>query len=159
LVEERAPPPVTCHFCEILKDPASLAERTVFADESFHLSHHLELDEPTYLGMLLLQSCRHVEGIAELRGPEAARLGRLLQASSEALTRCTGAPWTYVFSFAEGFRHLHLFVVARYADLPKEFVRLSISDWPGAPKGGREQVVDLSRRLGEVVRQRLEEVG
>jgi diadenosine tetraphosphate (Ap4A) HIT family hydrolase len=138
-----------CHFCQRMADPGPLRDRLVFEDGFFHVSHRLEENGPSYLGILLIQTKRHARGMAELTNLEGQELGSLIQQTSRALKSCTSAAWTYVFSFTEGFRHVHVVVAARYPNMPKQYVRLSISDWPDAPKGGRPEVVALSQRLRE----------
>jgi histidine triad (HIT) family protein len=138
-----------CHFCQRMTHPGVLRDRLVFEDDSFHVSHQLEEDGPTYLGILLIQTKRHAPGLAELTDGEGRKLGYLIQRTSRALRTCTSAAWTYVFSFTEGYRHVHVVIAARYPETPREYVRLSITDWPDAPKGGRPEVVALSQRLRE----------
>jgi diadenosine tetraphosphate (Ap4A) HIT family hydrolase len=130
-----------------MANPAPLRERLIFEDEAFHVTHQLEEEGPSYLGILLIQTKRHAQGIAELTDSEGTELGWLIQRTSRALKSCTRAAWTYVFSFTEGYRHVHVIVAARYPETPKQYVRLAITDWPDAPKGGHPEVADLSRRL------------
>jgi diadenosine tetraphosphate (Ap4A) HIT family hydrolase len=130
-----------------MADPTPLRDRLVFEDGSFHVSHQLEEDGPSYLGNLLIQTKRHAEGMAELTELEGQELGSLIQQTSRALKSCTAAAWTYVFSFTEAFRHVHVVVMARYPNTPKQYVRLAITDWPEAPKGGRAEVAQLSQKL------------
>jgi histidine triad (HIT) family protein len=146
-----APPDPACHFCQRMADPSSLGNRLVFEDDVFHVSHQLEENGPTYLGLLLIQTKRHAPGMAELTENEARQLGSLIRRTSRAVKSCTGAAWTYVFSFTEGFRHVHVVVAARYADTPKQFARLAITDWPGAPKGGPAELAKLCRELRDQV--------
>jgi histidine triad (HIT) family protein len=148
----RQTPPATnsgCHFCQRVADPGPLRERLVFENDLFHISHQLEEKGPTVLGILLLQTKRHAPGMAELTDLEARQLGSLVQRTSRALKECTGALWTYVFSFTEAYRHVHVVIAARYPDLPPQFLRLAIADWPGAPKGGPSEVAALARRIRE----------
>ena len=94
-----------------------------------------------------VQTKRHATNLAALSDSESERLGWLIGRISRALGRCTTAEWTYCFGFTEGFRHIHLLVAARYPGLPKEYLRLAIADWPGAPRGNLAQVEALAGRL------------
>lgn len=132
--------------------PSRLRDLTVCETALFHVSHEWVEDEPTYLGYLLIQTKRHVPDLASLTNAEGHELGLLIQRVSQALKVCTTAEWTYVLGFTEAVRHVHVFVVARYPNTPKEFVRLAVTDWPNAPKGDRAAVVDLSQRLREWIR-------
>jgi diadenosine tetraphosphate (Ap4A) HIT family hydrolase len=62
-----------------MRDPAPLRERLIFESASFHVSHQLEDEDPTYLGALLIQTKRRTEGLAELTDTEGRELGWLIQ--------------------------------------------------------------------------------
>ena len=136
-----------CMFCERLRNPGWLADRLVYEDELFHVSHQLNEEGQTYLGSVIIQTRRHVHDLAELTEKEAARLGSVITRSSRALKNCTGAGWTYAECFLERYQHVHVIVTARYPSMPKEYIRLSIRKWPDAPMGTRAKVDELSRRL------------
>jgi histidine triad (HIT) family protein len=141
-------PNPNCIFCKRLGDPA-LEDRLIHEDDLFHVSHQVSEEGPTYLGLALIQTKRHAPEIADLTEEEASRLGPLLHDVSRAVKSCTGAAWTYTYSFMEGERHVHVLGPARYPGTPREFVRLAVADWPGAPLGDRRTVADLSRRVRE----------
>jgi len=136
-----------CMFCERLRNPSELADCLVYEDELFHVSHQLNEEGQTYLGSVIIQSRRHVHDLAELTEKEASWLGSLITRSSRALKNCTGAGWTYAESFLERYQHVHVIVTARYPSMPKEYIRLAIRKWPGAPRGTRPDVIELSRKL------------
>jgi diadenosine tetraphosphate (Ap4A) HIT family hydrolase len=137
----------SCDFCQRIGPSPEIQDRVVYEDPFFLAAHQLNDAGPTYRGALLLQTKRHVGDLASLTDEEAAALGRALVRLSQALKQRTGAAWEYCFSFTEAFRHVHFVLASRYADLPKEFVRLSFADWPGAPRSEREGIVVLSREL------------
>ena len=130
-----------------MANPSSLKARLVFENQAYHVSHQLTEDGPTYLGSLLLQTKRHVTSLAELTDREGQQLGTLIRQTSRALNSCTPAAWTYAISFTEGYRHVHFIVTARYPNLPREYVRLAVDDWPEAPRGTLAEVEHLASRL------------
>jgi len=132
-----------------MAEPARVRDRLVWESASFHVHHHVEEDGSSYLGALLIQTKRHAPGLAELSDAEAQELGRLIHRTSRALKSCTTAAWTYVHGFTEAYRHVHVFVAARYPNTPKAYVRLAVAEWPGAPKGDHHDVIELARRLRE----------
>jgi len=136
-----------CLFCRRMKERSLLKERLVYEDEYFHASHHIAEKGSSLLGVVLLQSKRHVNDLSELDDSEAKDLGLLLKEVSRALKETMKAPWTYCYSFLEGVRHVHVFVAARYDGLPREYLRLNIGEWPQAPVGGIPQVNELASRL------------
>jgi diadenosine tetraphosphate (Ap4A) HIT family hydrolase len=76
----------------------------------------------TLRGWLVVVPRRHVTAFAELTPEAADELGGLLLRLSRALTEVTGCAKTYQmqFSEAEGFSHLHVHLVPRMPDLPRE---------------------------------------
>lgn len=136
-----------CLFCERLRSPGRLRACRVYEDGQFFVAHQLEEVRPTYLGALLLQTRRHALSLGALTEEEARGLGPVVSRVSRALEEVTGASWTYCFAFTEGYRHVHLVLVARYPGVPPEYVRLAITDWPDAPRGGPREVAELSGRL------------
>lgn len=136
-----------CVFCKQMAEPSLLSSRLVYEDEYFHASHYFDEKSPTLLGLVLIQTKRHVNDLSELTDVEAQRLGVLVSKISKALKISVGAAWTYCYCFMEGVRHVHVFVTARYPSLPKEYVRLNIGDWPEAPVGGLKEVSELALRL------------
>jgi diadenosine tetraphosphate (Ap4A) HIT family hydrolase len=144
--------PRDCPFCGSEAAPARYRDRIVFEDPRFLVTHVGVEGEPTYLGLLQLQTRRHVPGFAELTEREAAQLGSLVRGCSRALKSCTPAAWTYVYGFTEAFRHVHLFIAARYPGMPEPYVRLGIANWPEAPRGGAKEVTELVIRLREALR-------
>jgi histidine triad (HIT) family protein len=140
-----------CPFCERQERRGDLAERTVYEDELYLVAHQVADTGPSALGVVLLQTKRHVPDLASLTAREAARLGTVVSKVSRALHACSGAAWTYCFGFTEAYRHVHLVIAARYPDLPRRYVRLAFADWPGAPRGDRRQVAELCLRLREAI--------
>jgi diadenosine tetraphosphate (Ap4A) HIT family hydrolase len=96
---------------------------------------------------------RHVPSFAELTADEAQALGLLLARVSRALKAATGAGHAYTYFFGEGFRHLHVFTVARYNDMPANYVRLDVERWPEAPRGDAAAVKALCAVLRADLRQ------
>lgn len=136
-----------CVFCRRLRIRAGLDRWTVYEDEVFLAAHQVTETGPDPLGIVLVQTKRHVPDLASLTDAEAARLGLVLARVSRALTACTAAAWTYCFGFMEAYRHVHVVIASRHPDLPAEYVRLRFHEWPQGPHGGRAEVADLCRRL------------
>ncbi len=148
-------PQTDCFFCRRMEDRAPLQDVVIYEDNRFHVSHHLtdEGDEstPSYLGMVLIQTKRHVNDLAALTEAESSQLGKLTMRLSRAIKAATGAAWTYCYCFLEGYRHVHVFLAARYPGMPEEYIRLNLTDWPGAPSGSRKEVSELCHKLRSMV--------
>jgi hypothetical protein len=59
-------------------------------------------------GWVAVQTIRHTEGFADVSRTEAAELGPLLSALSQAVTRVTGSRRVYTYSLGEGCPHTHI---------------------------------------------------
>jgi histidine triad (HIT) family protein len=144
---------VTCLFCDGAHLRAQDPARVVYEDDRFYVTHPLDGDEPTYLGSLMTVTKRDVPSFAELTFDEAQALGLLLSRVSRALKVATGAGHAYAYFFGEGFNHLHVFTVARYDDMPADYVRLDVERWPEAPRGDAAAVEALCAVLRADLRQ------
>ena len=136
-----------CMFCDEAHLKAQSRARVVYEDERFYVIHPLDADEPTYLGSLMTVAKRHAPSLAELTADEAQALGLLLARVTRALKLATGAEHAYAYFFGEGFRHLHVFTIARYDAMPAEYVRLDVERWPEAPRGDAAAVEALCARV------------
>lgn len=141
-----------CLFCSRLAGEGALREPMIYEDPFFHVSHAVNEGGLSYLGQLLVQTKRHATDLGDLTLTESARLGEILSRLTRALQSTTGAEWTYAYSFLEGYRHVHVFVTARYPNLPEEYVRLDVDGWPNAPRGSRYDVAELAGRLRAAMR-------
>jgi histidine triad (HIT) family protein len=145
--------PATCLFCDGAHLRAQDPARVVYEDDRFYVAHPLDEDEPTYLGSLMTVTKRHVPSFAELTADEAQALGLLFSRVSQALKAATGAGHAYAYFFGEGFHHLHVFTVARYDEMPADYVRLDVERWPEAPRGDAVAVKALCAVLRANLRQ------
>ncbi|HEV8193575.1 MAG TPA: hypothetical protein VGP82_19120 [Ktedonobacterales bacterium] len=136
-----------CVFCASAHLRAQDPARVVFEDDRFYVVHPAEAGEPAYVGSLIAVTKRHAQSFADLDAEEARAFGLLLMRVSRALKAATGAGHAYSYYFGEGYRHLHAFVVARYDDMPAEYVRLDVERWPEAPRGDAAQVAALCARI------------
>lgn len=139
----------SCVFCDS-SHPFSPSDRyIVYENEFVTVSHMLDSDGPTYLGRLALQSKRHAHGYAELTDDEARAIGLATTRVSQALKSCTTAENVYSIFFAEVVPHLHLLMTARYPETPEGYWRMEILDWPDAPRGGPEDVLQPCDHMRE----------
>jgi diadenosine tetraphosphate (Ap4A) HIT family hydrolase len=139
--------PADCLFCQRMRAPELLRPRLVLEDDTVHASHQVAESGASYLGAVLLQTKRHVASLGHLTDAEGRALGTAVVRLCRAVEQCTGAPWTYCYSFLEAVQHVHVLIVARYAEMPKEYVRLGAEQWPAAPRGTVQEVAELCQRL------------
>ena len=138
-----------CVFCQRVDEVERFRDLVVFEDGAFLVSHQIGEDGTKALGILHVQTKRHVPSLGQMNRGEAATLGPLLGRLSRALEARTRAPWTYCFGFNEGARHVHLVLGCRYAGLPEPYLRLRFAEWPGSPRGDRPEIARLCAALRE----------
>lgn len=121
----------------------------LLADEHMLVSH-LPLATPdgttqdaVYLGRLLIEPRRHIEGLEQLTADEGASLGRFVAAASAALRTGAGAEHVYAAVISDLVPHTHLHLVPRYPGTPPEFRFMRMDDWPGARRGDAAAIAAL----------------
>ncbi len=121
----------------------------IYEDDLVYAGHaHRVGRSETYLGYLIAEPKRHVVGLGDLTGDEAAALGRLVSNLARALQAVERAEHVYSFVFGDGqVRHLHVHVVPRYPGTPREYRGFQVSEWEGAPRGGVEEMAAVCDRL------------
>lgn len=78
-----------CLSCDVIAGRRETPGGVVFENTHWHLSHQVS---PVQLaGFLILQPKRHVEQIGDLTNEEAATMGPVMSAASQALNRTVEA--------------------------------------------------------------------
>lgn len=70
-------------------------------------------------GFLIVKPIRHCEHIAHLSAEEAARLGPILQRTTQAVMKVVGAEKVYVVSLGELVKHIHFCIIPRCQGMPE----------------------------------------
>ncbi|ORX12385.1 hypothetical protein AWC31_30810 [Mycolicibacterium wolinskyi] len=96
-----------CALCERLASSVPPPGGWIYHGELWAVSAHPGVAAP---GWLAVQTCRHVETLAELDTDEATSLGILLRDVSTRLQAATGTDRTYTYALGEGVRHVHMLV-------------------------------------------------
>ena len=111
-----------CMACDVLEGRLEAPGGTILRERGWVLDHSVS---PCVLrGWLILKPERHVEHVAELTAEESAALGPLIQRASRALMTTLGAERVYVMSMGEVVQHVHVYLVPRYADMPRHGLRV-----------------------------------
>jgi diadenosine tetraphosphate (Ap4A) HIT family hydrolase len=117
---QRDEPAAICYSCEALR-----GERHISPGERIYTGEHWIVEHawPTALvGWLVLVLRRHVSALHELTSDEFAEMGMLLARTVHAVHLETGSTKEYLACFAEAdhFLHVHIHIVPRANDLPRE---------------------------------------
>lgn len=114
----------------------------IYEDELVFSGHSwsVEDEKSPYLGGFIVEPKRHIPTWAELNDGEAEAIGRLIRDVARALKEEDGVDHIYVFVVGHHVPHLHIWVVPRYVQTPREYWGFNIFDWPGRPLGEAEEV-------------------
>jgi diadenosine tetraphosphate (Ap4A) HIT family hydrolase len=143
---------VSCFICAKHADMDSVPGGALLGDEHVVVSH-LPLVTPAgaaesvYLGYLFVEPRRHVAELGGLTPEEAGAFGRATAAASAALQAATGADHVYAAVIGHGVDHLHLHLIARRPETPREYWWTRVDEWPDAPRGGARAVAELAERI------------
>jgi diadenosine tetraphosphate (Ap4A) HIT family hydrolase len=104
----------------------------------------------------MLNSQRHVPGIAHFDEQEATNFGPALRHFERVLEEVTGALRIYTAAMGESFPHFHAHLVPRYASMPKSAAAWAVFDLYRATQA-QEVTVDEEEaaRIAEAYREAL----
>jgi diadenosine tetraphosphate (Ap4A) HIT family hydrolase len=92
-------------------------------------------------GWVMVNSQRHVPGIAHFDDREAANFGLAFRHLARVLEQVTGAPRIYSAAMGESFPHFHAHLVPRYEQMPNDASAWAVFDLYRATQQG-EVVID-----------------
>jgi len=95
-----------------------------------------ERQTQAYLGYLIVEPKRHIEGLQNLSKPESEASGVLITRLSQALVNSEKAEHIYLFVLGHNTPHLHFHLIPRYANTPRKWWGIHLDEWPEAPRGG-----------------------
>jgi histidine triad (HIT) family protein len=102
--------------------------------------------DDVFLGHLLVVPRRHVADFAGLDDVEAAEVGVSLRLGSRAL-KGAGALNVYVATIGHSVEHLHVHLLPRWPETPREVPWHSVDDWPGARRATFDQAAAFATQL------------
>jgi len=138
-----------CLICRKHRGEILLPGSVIFQDDLV-FAGHVQIPEgqtTAYLGYVLVEPKRHAPGLADLTDAEAQAIGLLVTRLSRALKACVGAEHIYSFVLGHHVAHLHVHVVPRYPDAPREYWGVHVDEWPTAPHGEPQEIAELCARL------------
>jgi histidine triad (HIT) family protein len=137
-----------CFVCDKHRRGPSVDGGVLYQDNVVYAGHVVGGSNRTYLGHLVAEPKRHVEGLDELSVEEAEALGRLVRQLAVALRVSEDVQGVSTFVFGDGrVRHVHIHVVPLYRGTPTEYRAAKVLEWPGAPRGGAAEITVTCDRL------------
>lgn len=134
-------PTSECIVCRKPKGEIEIPGGVNFENELVFISH-AQLwgnEKEHYLGHVFVDLKRHVAELADLTEEDQAVglfSGRVAKArlSTEAMEH------VYTFFIGDGVPHVHIHMMGRYPNAPREYWAPKVNDWPEAPKGTAKKI-------------------
>lgn len=140
-----------CFICRKHRGEIAVPGGPIYEDDllyAAHIGRTQPLDEQdVYLGYLMVETKRHIPGLADLTNIESQALGLLITRLSRALKATEEAEHIYAFVLGDHVPHLHIHIVPRYPGAPREYWGTHVDEWPDAPHGGTKEIAALATRL------------
>jgi histidine triad (HIT) family protein len=138
----------SCFICQKHQGELSAKEDWIDDGQFLRIFHAPLLNkEKIYLGYLMIEPKRHIQGLDELNEDEAREAGAMLAVLSRALKAVCQAEHVYSFVMGHHVPHLHIHVVPRYPGTPREYWGVRVDEWPEAPRGGKEEIKEICEKI------------
>lgn len=120
----------------------------IYEDDYVYVGHIDRKGKLNYLGHIMIDLKRHTPSLADMTVEEAKAFGVIMTRVSKALKESENAEHIYSLVSGNSVQHLHMHIVARYPNTPKEhWGPMEVYDWQDAPMGDNDQVVKLCNRI------------
>ncbi|MDO9546291.1 MAG: hypothetical protein Q7J07_06030 [Pelolinea sp.] len=142
-----------CFICRKHQGLEVFPGGAVFENDLFYSGHSWSASdqETPYLGSFIVEPKRHIPTWAELNDAEAKGIGKVIRDVSKALKEGIGAEHVYVFVIGHHIPHLHVWVMPRFPDTPREYWGLELFEWPERPVGGHKDVKEMSDKIRSLI--------
>jgi histidine triad (HIT) family protein len=133
-----------CFICGKHRQGEAAEGGVLYEDDLVYAGHvHTASHKVAYAGWLVVEPKRHVPGLGDLTDEEAAALGVLVNRLARVLKMAASADHVYAFVYGDAVPHLHVHVVPRYRDTPREYWGPRLNHWPDAPRVDPQGMRDL----------------
>ena len=137
-----------CFICNKHTGNIETAGVMIYEDEYVYVGHIDRNGKPNYLGHIMIDLKRHVPTLAEMTVEEAKAFGVIMARVSKALKGSENAEHIYSLVSGNSVPHLHMHLVARYPNTPKQYWGpMDVYDWEDAPMGDNNDVIALCIRI------------
>jgi len=137
-----------CFICNKHKGNIQTSGVMIYEDEYIYVGHIDRSGAPNYLGHIMIDLKRHVPTLGDMTIEEAKAFGVIMARVSKAITECENAEHIYSLVSGNSVPHLHMHLVPRYPNTPKQYWGPNdVYDWENAPMGDNIEVVKLCTRI------------
>lgn len=147
-------PPADCLVCRKHRGGLSPPGGAIYEDGLIYVSHAgLFGDEQEHLlGHVFVEPRRHVAELADLTDEEARAIGLYTSRVARALMETLDMEHVYSFVFGDGVPHVHVHVIGRYPGTPREYWGVRVDEWPGARRGGEDEIAQGAAQIRDALR-------
>lgn len=137
-----------CFICSKHKGEINIPGGVIYQDNMVYVGHiGINDDNNNYLGHIMIDLKRHVKGIDEMTDEEASRVGIMIKDIGRGLKATLDVDHVYVQVHGDNVPHLHIHIIPRYKNAPKEFWGTHVKSWDEAPRGGEKEVEIVCTKL------------
>ncbi|KGR74324.1 HIT family protein [Ureibacillus manganicus] len=138
----------SCFICDKHSGKIQTAGTVIYQNEYIYVGHIDSNGEPNYLGHLMIDLKRHVPTLGDMNFEEASTFGVTMAKISKALKESENAEHIYAVVSGNSVPHVHMHIIPRYPNTPKEYwAPFAVYDAPNAKMGDESEVVSLCERL------------
>lgn len=137
-----------CFICNKHSGKIQFSGVMIYEDEFVYVGHIDRNGNPNYLGHIMIDLKRHVSTLGDMNMEEAKAFGMMIARVSRALLDSEKAEHIYSYVLGDAVPHLHMHLVPRYPNTPKEYWGPNaVYDWADAPMGDNKDVTELCNRI------------
>jgi histidine triad (HIT) family protein len=148
-------PTSECVVCRKHKGEIEIPGGVIFENDLLFIAH-AQLwgnEKEHYLGHVFVEVKRHVPELADLTEQEAQAVGLLTSRVAKALLCTEAMEHVYTFFIGDGVPHVHVHVIGRYPNAPREYWGSKVDEWPEAPKGTAKEIEKVVYRVRNFLRE------
>ncbi|MDV2884854.1 HIT family protein [Alkalihalophilus pseudofirmus] len=137
-----------CFICQKHSNRLQTSGVKIYENDYVYVGHIDRNGDPNYLGHIMIDLKRHVPTLGDMNMEEAKTFGMITARVSKALIESENAEHIYSYVMGDAVPHLHMHLVPRYPNTPKEhWGPTAVYEWEDAPIGGNEEVIQLCNRI------------
>ena len=135
--------------CAICKKHDEETELMIYKDQYVWVCHYMPDQEgnTNFLGYYFVEMIRHFDGIQNATDEELEAMMKITKRLANALMQKFGGERIYTFITGDGVKHMHEHVVIKHNRTPREYRGPKVDEWPGAPRGGYEDILELNKEI------------
>lgn len=120
----------------------------IYEDDYVYVGHIDKNGKPNYLGHIMIDLKRHARTLGDMSMEEAKGFGIMMARVSKALLESEKAEHIYSLVSGNSVPHLHMHLIPRYPNTPKEhWGPMEVYNWEEAPMGDNRDVEKLCNRI------------